>query len=195
MAALRARHRAIRRAGPRAGRRADDGNRPGHRARRTPRPRRAARARPAPDARAPANLAIVRARRRERPVRAARPADVGALWVDTGYGLPPETIWFMGGVMGRGTILGALAVLGLALAPGIARAAEFAVDSPTDAVDADVGDGKCVSVAENGGCTLRAAVQEADAAGAASTIVIPPGRYKLTIAAVPEAGSAADRDA
>src|SRR3954464_5901747 len=101
----------------------------------------------------------------------------------------------MGGVMGRGTIWGALAVLGLALAPGIARAAEFAVDSPTDAVDADVGDGKCVSVSENGGCTLRAAVQEADAAGAASTIVIPAGRYKLTIAAVPEAGSAADRDA
>src|SRR4051812_32604953 len=101
----------------------------------------------------------------------------------------------MGGVMGRGTILGALAVLGLALAPGIARAAEFAVDSPTDAVDADVGDGKCASAAEGGGCTLRAAVQEANAAGAASTIVIPAGRFRLTIAAVPAAGSASDSDA
>src|SRR3954469_24380321 len=99
----------------------------------------------------------------------------------------------MGGVMARGTILVVLTALGLALAPGIARAADFSVDSPTDAVDANAGDGKCAS--ESGGCTLRAAVQEADAARGASTIAIPAGRYRLTIAAVPEAGSAADRDA
>jgi hypothetical protein len=97
--------------------------------------------------------------------------------------------------MGRGTILGALAVLGLALAPGIARGAQFAVDSPTDAVDADIGDGKCATTAQGGGCTLRAAVQEANAAGGASTIVIPAGHFRLTIAAVPAAGSASDRDA
>src|SRR3954464_14902444 len=101
----------------------------------------------------------------------------------------------MGGVMGRGTIWGALAVLGLALAPGIARAAEFAVDSPTDAVDADVGDGKCASAAEGGGGTRRPPAKGPNAAGGASTIVIPAGRFRLTIAAVPAAGSASDSDA
>ena len=85
--------------------------------------------------------------------------------------------------------------LGLMLAPGVARAAEFVVDSPADAVDANVGDGKCASAAGNGGCTLRAAVQEANAADGTSTIAIPSGRYRLTIAAVPAAGSASDRDA
>src|SRR6266576_5800189 len=95
--------------------------------------------------------------------------------------------------MRRGTIVGAVAAVALAPATGVARAADFAVGSPSDAVDANVGDGKCA--AETGGCTLRAAVQEADAAGGASTIAIPAGRYRLTIAAVPAAGSASDRDA
>jgi hypothetical protein len=93
----------------------------------------------------------------------------------------------------RAALLGAVATL--ALAPGVARAAEFAVGSPADAPDANVGDGTCASTAAGGGCTLRAAVQEADAAGAATTIVVPAGRYRLTIAPIPEAGSASDSDA
>ncbi len=80
-----------------------------------------------------------------------------------------------------------------ALLPGVAHAAEFTVTSTADAVDARPGDGTCA--AAGGGCTLRAAVQEADAAGGASTVVVPAGRYVLTIKPVPQAGSILDRSA
>src|SRR4051794_13784150 len=92
----------------------------------------------------------------------------------------------------RGRNVWALAALGLALTAGNAGAAQLVVDSPADAVDASVGDGKCASA--TGGCTLRAAVQEADAADGPSTVTIPAGRYRLTIAPQPAAGSAADAD-
>jgi hypothetical protein len=72
------------------------------------------------------------------------------------------------------------AVAWLALAPGVARASEFVVSLPADAPDASVGDGKCISTSAGGGCTLRAAVQEADAASG-STVVVPAGRYRLSI--------------
>jgi len=81
----------------------------------------------------------------------------------------------------------------LFLAPP-ANAADFVVDSRADAVDAVVGDGKCDSSAEGVGCTLRAAIQEANAAGDASLITIPAGEYRLTIAPIPQAGSIADND-
>jgi hypothetical protein len=83
----------------------------------------------------------------------------------------------------------------LGLVPAGAYAADFAVTSPVDAVDANVGDGVCASGAGGGACTLRAAVQEADAADGSSTITVPAGRYRLTIPPVPEAGSAADAEA
>jgi CSLREA domain-containing protein len=82
---------------------------------------------------------------------------------------------------------------GLGLVPAGAFAADFNVTTTVDAVDANVGDGVCASGA--GGCTLRAAVQEADAGGGASTIILPAGRYRLEIAPIPAAGSAADSDA
>ena len=91
------------------------------------------------------------------------------------------------------TVVLAVAIAGFA--PGVARAADFAVSSQADAPDASVGDGRCVSTAEGGGCTLRAAVQEADAADAPVTITIPAGRYRLTVPPVPAAGSASDMDA
>ncbi|MEU6371143.1 choice-of-anchor Q domain-containing protein [Streptomyces sp. NPDC046931] len=55
---------------------------------------------------------------------------------------------------------------------------EFTVDTTTDAVDADPTDGRCRTV--SGACTLRAAVMAANARPG-SEIVLPPGRYRLTI--------------
>lgn len=57
--------------------------------------------------------------------------------------------------------------------------ATFTVDSTADAVDANPGDGTCATAA--GGCTLRAAVQEANALPGADTIILPSGTYTLTI--------------
>src|SRR4051794_41769652 len=80
-----------------------------------------------------------------------------------------------------------LAAAAAIMAPGVARAADFTVGSPADQPDASVGDGRCA--AEGGGCTLRAAVQEADAAGGASTIAIPARRARPAIPPGPGAGA------
>jgi len=53
------------------------------------------------------------------------------------------------------------------------------VDSTTDAADAHPGDGVCDI--GNGTCTLRAAVQEANALPGADTIILPAGTYMLSI--------------
>jgi CSLREA domain-containing protein len=63
-----------------------------------------------------------------------------------------------------------------------ARAATFTVTSTADAVDANSPgpfDGVCA--AAGGGCTLRAAIQEADATPEPDLIVLPGGTYPLTI--------------
>src|SRR5688572_2342419 len=54
-----------------------------------------------------------------------------------------------------------------------AGAFEFVVTSPVDAVDDNVGDGVCATSA--GDCTLRAAIQEANAQEGHDSIVVPPG--------------------
>ncbi len=59
-------------------------------------------------------------------------------------------------------------------------AATFSVDSTADSPSAEPGDGTCLSKA--GGCTLRAAVQEANASSVGNTIQIPSGTYTLAIA-------------
>lgn len=92
-----------------------------------------------------------------------------------------------------GAAMVAVAVAIAGGAPAAASAASYVVDAPADAADARPGDGTCAGDA--GGCTLRAAVQEADAAGGASTITVPAGRFRLTIRPVPEAGSILDMDA
>jgi len=73
-------------------------------------------------------------------------------------------------------------------------ASPFTVDSQADAVDANVGDGTCATAA--GECTLRAAIQEANAlaGGAAApqqTINLSAGTYPLTIAGRGEDDAAA----
>jgi CSLREA domain-containing protein len=61
-----------------------------------------------------------------------------------------------------------------------AHAATFDVDTATDAVDASPGDGTCATGA--GVCTLRAAVQEANAIPGADVVDVPAGVYMLSIA-------------
>jgi len=61
--------------------------------------------------------------------------------------------------------------------------AVFTVDHLSDQVDQNPGDGVC-AVANGGGCTLRAAVMEANAWGTAEQpdqVVVPPGEYFLAL--------------
>ena len=62
-----------------------------------------------------------------------------------------------------------------------AQAAVFTVNSPADAVDANPGNGVCETASGNGVCTLRAAIQEANALAGADTITLPPNSYLLNV--------------
>ncbi len=59
-------------------------------------------------------------------------------------------------------------------------ASSFIVNSSADAVDADIGDGIC-QTATPGECTLRAAVQQANAWPGDDAITLPAGTYVLTL--------------
>ena len=74
-------------------------------------------------------------------------------------------------------LFGLVMTLALAL-PGGAHAATFTVDTTADAPDANPGDGVCDDGAGN--CTLRAAIDEANALAGADTIALPVGTYTLT---------------
>src|SRR5262245_13095274 len=63
-----------------------------------------------------------------------------------------------------------------------AQAATFTVTAATDAVDAIPGDGNCDTGA--GQCTLRAAIQEANALAGTDVISVPVGTYTLTLGAL-----------
>ena len=70
-------------------------------------------------------------------------------------------------------------VLAMLLAAN-AQAATFTVDTTTDAVDAAIGDGTCATAGST--CSLRAAVQEANADAAADEVVLPAGAFVLDLA-------------
>lgn len=70
------------------------------------------------------------------------------------------------------------------LAATVAPAATFRVDDAADAVDAAPGDGVCATA--GGKCTLRAAVQEANAFAGADRIRLPEGTFPLQIGGVGE---------
>ena len=57
--------------------------------------------------------------------------------------------------------------------------ARFVVNSTSDALDASAGNGLCAT--RTGACTLRAAVQEANALPGADLIEVPAGTYELAI--------------
>ena len=78
-------------------------------------------------------------------------------------------------------------------APSMAVAATFTVNSTLDAVDAVPGDGVCATAGAV--CTLRAAIQEANALAGADTIIVPAGTYTLTIAgSLDDAAATGDLD-
>lgn len=82
--------------------------------------------------------------------------------------------------MRHALLVGLVVCLFLLGSPAVpARAAGFTVNSPLDAPDANPGDGVCATAA--GLCTLRAAIQEANATPAADTVSVPPGTYLLTL--------------
>jgi CSLREA domain-containing protein len=75
----------------------------------------------------------------------------------------------------------AIAVSGLAFTPAATvHAATFTVNTTADGRDTNPGDGQCRTVADT--CSLRAAVQEANAAAGADTITLPAGRFDLNAA-------------
>lgn len=62
----------------------------------------------------------------------------------------------------------------------VTAAASFTVNSTADATDFTPGNGICETAIGNGICTLRAAIQEANALPGSDTITLPPGLYVLT---------------
>lgn len=89
-------------------------------------------------------------------------------------------------------VLLAAALLLLSSTPAV-QAATFTVNSTTDAVDASPGNGVCATAGAV--CTLRAAIQEANALAGDDTITLPAGTYGLTIAGTGEdAGATGDLD-
>ena len=79
------------------------------------------------------------------------------------------------------TSLAFLAALAVALVflPRQADAITFAVNNTADVVDAAPGNGVCATA--GGVCTLRAAIQEANADPGGDTITLPAGTYKLIL--------------
>ena len=73
-------------------------------------------------------------------------------------------------------------------APGTAGAATFTVTSTLDQTDAAPGDGICATA--SGACTLRAAIQEANAFPGPDTIKLGTGVYMLTLSGRSEDGCA-----
>src|SRR5690242_5131537 len=75
---------------------------------------------------------------------------------------------------GCGYVVLVFALVAIVLARGAAHAASFVVDSFLDDPDADPADGVCATALAE--CTLRAAIEQANAiAGEAHTITLPAG--------------------
>jgi CSLREA domain-containing protein len=81
------------------------------------------------------------------------------------------------------------------LGPELARAAVFAVTSTADAVDLSLGNGICdADPSPAVVCTLRAAVQEANALPGDDSISLPAGTYALTLAGIEDLAASGDLD-
>src|SRR5262249_47514094 len=74
-------------------------------------------------------------------------------------------------------VLNTVAFLGTLIVSPPASAATFTVDSEDDATDATPGDGQCATKA--GSCTLRAAIQEANALPGPDSIRLPSGTFLI----------------
>src|SRR6478609_1995053 len=81
----------------------------------------------------------------------------------------------------------AVSLLATLAAAAPAAATTFTVTTTKDATDAAI-DGTCAIA--GGGCSLRAAVQEANATTGEDVISLPAGRYRITLAGVGEDAAA-----
>jgi hypothetical protein len=94
-------------------------------------------------------------------------------------------------------LLLALAGAVMILSPALSDARTFVVNNRNDLPDENPGDGICKAV-ETGffGCTLRAAIMEANAFPGADTIMLQRGTYRLTLSGVSNenAGAIGDLD-
>src|SRR3569832_91262 len=88
------------------------------------------------------------------------------------------TIWFQQARPWLGRLL--ICVLFTA---GTGYAMDFTVTTPGDGVEDNLGDNVCENASGNGVCTLRAAVQQANANGTTNRIILPAnlGEIQLTI--------------
>jgi large repetitive protein len=94
--------------------------------------------------------------------------------------------------MGSAMRIVALALVGL-LPAAAASGATFTVNSTLDAIDTAPGNGVCAIA--GGACTLRAAVQEANALAGADVITLPAGVFRLTrVGATEDAAATGDLD-
>jgi CSLREA domain-containing protein len=84
-------------------------------------------------------------------------------------------------------LAGGLLIIGTA--PAMASSLSLTVTSTTDTPDANPGDGICGDA--TGQCTLRAAIQEADAqpAGTVTNVTVPAGTYALSLGPLPVTGN------
>jgi CSLREA domain-containing protein len=90
-------------------------------------------------------------------------------------------------------LIAAASMLALALATAApAAAATFTVDSTADAGDANTGNPACAT--SGGACTLRAAIDQANASASGDVITLPAGTYHLTGAANDDANVSGDLD-
>ena len=78
-------------------------------------------------------------------------------------------------------VVGVMVVVGAVLLTACDPVVAIQVTTTVDASDADPGDGVCEATAGLGDCTLRAALDEAGTALAA-TVEVPAGTYHLTVA-------------
>ncbi len=86
-------------------------------------------------------------------------------------------------LVGSAHVQGAMPT-GAAGSYGLGSLSTFTVNSPVDAVDAAPGDGACATAGAV--CTLRAAVQEANALAGDDVINLPAGTYTLALAGANE---------
>src|SRR4051794_30825064 len=84
--------------------------------------------------------------------------------------------------------LGCCALLSMLAARPARVDTVFTVNTTRDDVDANPGDGVCRTI--KGDCTLRAAIQEANALPGTDTILLPAGTFTLTRAGAGENAAA-----
>jgi CSLREA domain-containing protein len=91
---------------------------------------------------------------------------------------------------GSDGVAAGLAFVSCAALRNVRAASTLTVTTTSDGTDANPGNGTCETASGNGVCSLRAAVQEANALAGADSIVVPAGTYPLTISGANEEAAA-----